>query len=173
MTNHKPVARSLRSLVLVSGLSFPMLAYSVAALADPACAQEIRQQGEQNVLVRLAVYEFETGKYDLAMLLGEQAPEVKRISFSGRESACAYQPLALERGGDWGWHMVWREPDKGLFYARMDGDAWVSSRKKGITDQPVMMVEFKSNGQQLDITWQDEFGQQFSRRSADEGRSWD
>ncbi|PKO54816.1 MAG: hypothetical protein CVU26_00560 [Betaproteobacteria bacterium HGW-Betaproteobacteria-2] len=173
MTNHKPISRSLQSLVLVSALSFFMLANSVAALADQACAKEIRQQGEQNVVVRLAVYEFETGKYDLAMLLGEQAPEVKRISFSGRETACAYQPLVLQRGGDWGWHMVWQEPGKGLFYARMDGEAWVSSPKKRIADQPAQQVEFQSDGQQLDISWRDDAGQQFSRRSADEGQSWD
>jgi len=90
---------------------------------------------QQDGVVRLVVYEFEAGKYDLAMLLGEQAPEVKRISFSGRESACAYQPLAVERGGNWGWHMVWQESDKGLFYARMDGEAWVSSPKKRIADK--------------------------------------
>jgi hypothetical protein len=106
-------------------------------------------------------------------LLGERVPEVKRISFSGTESACAYQPLALERGGDWGWHMVWQEPDKGLFYARMDGEAWVSSPKKRIADLLVQQVEFQLDGQQLNISWQDETGQQFSRRSADEGRSWD
>ncbi|PKO64260.1 MAG: hypothetical protein CVU22_25085 [Betaproteobacteria bacterium HGW-Betaproteobacteria-16] len=173
MTTHKPASRGLRSLALVSGLSFFMLMYSVAALAEPGCKQEIRQQSEQNGVVRLAVYEFEAGKYDLAILLGEQAPEIKRISFSGRESACTYQPLVLQRGGDWGWHMVWQEPGKGLFYARMDGEAWVSSPKKRIVDQPVQQVEFQLDGQQLNISWQDETGQQFSRRSADEGRSWD
>lgn len=173
MTTRKPIARGLQSLLLVTGLSCFMLTQSVKVLADPACTREIRQKSEQNVVLSLVVREFEAGKYDLAMLLGEQAPEVKRISFSGRESACAYQPLVLERGGSWGWHMVWQEPDRGLFYARMDGEAWVSSPSKRIADKPVQQVEFLSNGQQLDISWQDETGQQFSRRSTDEGRSWD
>lgn len=141
--------------------------------AGTQCAQEVRIKTQQDGVVRLAVYEFEAGKYDLVMLLGEQTPEIKRVSFSGREFACVYQPLALERGGDWGWHMVWQESDKGLFYARMDGEAWVSSPKKRIADNPAQQVEFQSDGQQLDISWRDEAGQQFSRRSADEGRSWD
>jgi len=148
-----------------------LLSFQVQAGTE--CVQEVRIKTQQDGVVRLAVHEFEAEKYDLAMLLDEQAPEIKRVSFSGRESVCAYQPLALERGGDWGWHMVWQEPGKGLFYARMDGEAWVSSPKKRIADNPVQQVEFQSDGQKLEISWQDEAGQQFSRRSADEGRSWD
>lgn len=170
MIAHKPVSRGL---ILVSGLTFSMLISSAVALADLSCSREIRQQGGLSGVVRLTVHEFEAGKYDLAMLLGEQAPEVKRISFSGTESVCAYQPLALERGGDWGWHMVWQEPGKGLFYARMDGEAWVLSPKKRITKSFVQQVEFQSDGQQLHISWQDAAGQQANRRSVDEGRSWD
>lgn len=169
---HASVLRIL-NLTLLSALGFCMLLLTGIVQAEAACPQEIHQQGAQDESVRLLVYAFEPGRFDLAMQAGGAAGDLHRISFVGREDACAYQPLALERGSDWGWHMVWQESDKGLFYARMDGEAWVSSPKKRIADNPVQQVEFQSDGQQLEISWRDETGQQFSRRSADEGRSWD
>lgn len=160
-------------LALLAAFALFLLLPAAKAQAEAACPQEVRQQGAQGESVRLLVHAFEPGRFDLAMQAGEAAGELHRISFAGREDACGYQPLALERGGDWGWHLVWLEPEKGVFYARMDGAAWVSSPKKRIADHPVRDVRFSMAGSQLTIGWQDAAGNQHSRMSADEGRSWD
>ncbi len=144
----------------------------LASGAELACRGAVTPQLQSEKNMRLWVHEFEAGKNDLAMTGDAAAEDIKRVSFSAANSACTYRPLAIERGGDWGWHLVWAEQGKGVFYARMDGEAWVSSPKKRITSSPVEQLELKLMGQQLEIRWQDEFGQRFNRKSADEGRSW-
>ncbi|HEY8353383.1 MAG TPA: hypothetical protein VIK69_00020 [Methylophilaceae bacterium] len=141
--------------------------------AETACPLELRQQSEGGSLVRLLVYEFEPGRFDLAMQVGEPATAIHRISHSGRDAQCAYQPLALERGGDWGWHLLWLEPGRGVYYARMDGDAWVSSPKKRLADDGVRQVRFRADGSHLYVIWLDADGRRQTRQSLDEGRSWD
>lgn len=123
-------------------------------------------------MVQFAMHEFDTGRYDLALLLGEIKPEIKRVSFSANPDACSQQPVAIERGGDWGWHLVWLEQEKGIFYARVDSVAWVSSPKKHIGALPAQQVKLKLSGQHLEIHWQDDFGLGFKQTSEDEGRSW-
>lgn len=169
---HAPTLHIL-NFALLSTLVLGFLVPAGKAQAEAACPQEARQQSTQGETVRLLVHAFEPGRFDLAMQEGEAAADMRRISFAGREDACGYQPLALERGGDWGWHLLWLEPEKGVFYARMDGAAWVSSPKKHVADHPVQDVRFSMEGSRLIVRWQDAAGNQHSRVSADEGRSWD
>jgi len=58
---------------------------------------------------------------------------VNRATFGAwKIDACPHHGPAISRGGDWGYHMAWFDGgDKaGLFYGRIDGDAWVSSPAK-------------------------------------------
>ena len=112
--------------------------------------------------------------------------QIKRVTF-GRgqaEPACYFKPLAFAQGGEaenfWGWHLLWAEPPilqtGGLFYARMDGEAWVSSNPKRFTKLAPINPKFKLEKDTVTITWQQvENGLAVSMQaiSSDEGRSWD
>lgn len=146
---------------------------SIALAVGQPCQEAVKPQLQDDKNMKLWVHEFEPGKYDLAMSKDEVPENIKRVSFSGADAACIYRPIAIERGGDWGWHLVWAEQGEGVFYARMDGEAWVSSPKKRIVPSPAEKVELKISGQHLEIHWQDDVGQRLRQKSPDEGRSWD
>jgi hypothetical protein len=126
-------------------------------------------------------YQFEDGTQDLAMAIPSEggAFDIKRVGFGGaKESKCHYQSMALTRGGDWGWHLAWVvEGSAVLSYARMDGEAWVSSPTKKLSKnvhlagQPAILTW----EQQVWIVWQgagEKDGSLFAVFSADEGRTW-
>ncbi len=131
---------------------------------------------------------FATQKNDEAKLdlvieqLQPNAPaELKRVTFDRGDAsqACFFQPLIFKQGGlgaqFWGWHLLWSEP-QGLFYARMDGEAWVSSLPKRFTKLAPINPQFKLDGQNIIVTWQQvEYGTMSNMQavSSDEGRSWE
>ncbi len=107
--------------------------------------------------------------------------ELRRVTFarSGTSEPCYFQPLAFMQGGTstqfWGWHLLWAETT-GLFYARMDGEAWVSSLPKRFTKLAAVNPQFKLDGQHITVTWQQvENGitANIQAVSSDEGRSWE
>ncbi len=75
-----------------------------------------------------------------------QAPIVKRATFGRwKVEGCPHHGAALAAGGEgknwWGYHMAWFDGGNdesgkkaSLFYARMDGEAWVSSPAKKFGD---------------------------------------
>ncbi len=126
--------------------------------------------------------------YDLAIIVHNVnlPAQIKRVTF-GRgqaEPACYFKPLAFAQGGEaekfWGWHLLWAEPTilqtGGLFYARIDGEAWVSSNPKRFTKLAPINPKFKLEQDTVNVTWQQvENGLAVSMQaiSSDEGRSWD
>jgi hypothetical protein len=113
------------------------------------------------------------------------ADAIKRASFGNWQiDACPHHGPALAQGGDWGWHMAWfdggthnREKMPGLFYARMDGEAWVSSPAKRIGDgskqagHPALI----SRGDAVWLAWREmeaDGSRLYLMRSQDGGRSW-
>jgi hypothetical protein len=123
------------------------------------------------------------GAYIFKQFMFESTPqaETKRVTFGRGDAAkkCYFQPLAFAQGGEaekyWGWHMLWAEP-LGLFYARMDGEAWVSSNPKNLTKLNAINPQFKLEKHTITVTWQQvENGATANMQalSSDEGRSWD
>jgi hypothetical protein len=112
--------------------------------------------------------------------------QIKRVTF-GRGQAqltCYFKPLAFTQGGEaekfWGWHLLWAEPHiletGGLFYARMDGEAWVSSHPKSFTKLAPINPQFKLEKDTVTVTWQQVSNGvtvNMQAISSDEGRSWD
>jgi predicted SPOUT superfamily RNA methylase MTH1 len=107
--------------------------------------------------------------------------QIQRVTFSRGQAqpACYFKPLAFVQGGEaekyWGWHMLWAEP-VGLFYARMDGEAWVSSNPKQLTKLTAINPQFKLEKDTITVAWQQvENGVKANMQalSSDEGRSWD
>lgn len=134
--------------------------------------------------VLLWQHRFENGAHDLAMARTQQGAlgEIHRVTFGGSdEPACHYRGLAIVRGGDWGWHLAWAlaEPETGqpaLRYARMDGEAWVSSPARRFGNDSAHAPRLQVDGEQVTLTWRETQGDAESGLSAvsvDGGRSWD
>ncbi len=142
---------------------------------------EVLKKNSQQQLERftLTQFGFDAGARDLAIMVHNVnlPAQIQRVTFNrGQETPnCYFKPLAFAQGGDWGWHMLWVEP-VGLFYARMDGEAWVSSNPKRFTKLVALNPQFKLDGQNIIVTWQQvENGTTANLQalSSDEGRSWD
>jgi hypothetical protein len=146
-------------------------------------------------------YTFADGKLDLVIEQEQDSPirsssvdapvEIRRVTFgrgnlSNNEAtkACFFQPLAFAQGGlgkeYWGWHMLWSEATGlqtgGLYYARMDGKAWVSSLPKRLTKFAAIKPQFKLENQTITVTWhqlENAAAANMQAISSDEGRSWD
>jgi len=125
---------------------------------------------------------FDGGVRDHAIAKFSDAPvtDVKRASFGNwKIDACPHHGPAIARGGDWGWHMAWFDGgDKaGLFYARMDGEAWVSSPAKrfGNVEQHAGHPALMSHGELVWLVWKELTDTSSVIRMAtsdDGGRSW-
>lgn len=125
---------------------------------------------------------FDGGARDHAIAKFSDAPvtEVKRASFGGwKIDACPHHGPAIARGDDWGWHMAWFDGGEkaGMFYARMDGEAWVSSPAKrfGNVDQQAGHPALMSQGEQVWLVWKELTDSASIIRmatSGDGGRNW-
>ncbi|HZV98718.1 MAG TPA: sialidase family protein [Methylophilaceae bacterium] len=115
-------------------------------------------------------------------------PLIHRATFGNwKIDACPHHGPALARGGDWGWHMAWFDGESesskaGLYYARMDGAAWVSSPAKRFGDaerqagHPALLSLNGHNIEEVWLAWRelsDEGSQLRLAYSGDGGRSWD
>ncbi len=125
---------------------------------------------------------FEGGVRDHAVAKFSDQPltEAKRASFGNwKVDACPHHGPALARGGDWGWHMAWFDGGEkaGLYYARMDGEAWVSSpaRRFGLPEQQAGHPALASHGENVWLVWRaltDKAAVVMLARSDDGGRRW-
>ena len=160
-----------------------MLSLSLSAQADEgglcdkisAIKKNSQQQIERFTLTQFGF----ASKPDLAIIVHNVnlPAQIKQVTFNRgqAEPTCYFKPLAFEQGGDWGWHTLWSEP-VGLFYARMDGEDWVSSNPKILTKFTAINPQFKLENQAITITWQQvENGVTANMQavSSDEGRGWD
>ncbi len=138
--------------------------------------------------------DFDAGVRDLAIIVHNVnlPATIKRVTFNrGKlKPNCFFKPVAFAQGGQnsqilsekyWGWHMLWSESlsnanTGGLFYARMDGEAWVSSNPKTLTKLAAINPQFNLQNQIISITWQQlESGVTVNMHalSVDEGRNWE
>lgn len=110
-----------------------------AADASCECCRIALAPTPDNAVVALWRQLFPGGVRDqaIARLEADRAPVMRRATFGGwKIDACPHHGPALARGGEWGWHMAWYDGGErpGLYYARMDGAAWVSSPPRQFGD---------------------------------------
>ncbi len=168
----------MKKLVLIAML------LSLSAQADDTglCDKiEAIKKNSQQQLERftLTQFSFENNAHDLAIIVHNVnlPAQIQRVTFNrGQEaSSCYFKPLAFSQGGDWGWHMLWAEAGGGLFFARMDDEAWVSSTPKRLSKLVPINPQFLIKNQSITVTWQQvENGVKANMQaiSSDEGRSW-
>jgi hypothetical protein len=177
----------IKTLFLLLFLSASFLAQADEGFCDKLEAIKInsQQKNSQRQLERftLTQFGFDKDARDLAIIVHNVnfPAQIQRVTFNRGQAqpACYFKPLAFVQGGldvqYWGWHMLWAEP-QGLFYARMDGEAWVSSNPKTLTKLTAINLQFKLEKDTITITWQQtENGVTANMQaiSSDEGRSWD
>lgn len=106
----------------------------------------------------------------------------QRVSYDNwKIDACPHHGPAIVRGGDWGWHMAWydgAEGKQGLRYARLDGEAWVTSppRRFGNPDAQAGHPALLADDERVFLAWKelDEDGAYIMiMTSTDGGRHWD
>ena len=155
-------------------------------VADSSCeccriAMIANEKGDAVMMWR---HLFDGGVRDHAIAkidVNEKYPKIHRASFGQwKINACPHHGPAFAKGGDWGYHMAWFDGgDKaGLFYARMDGEAWVSSPAKRFGDansqagHPALI----SDGEQVWLVWKemtDTASLVKLVKSSDGGRAWE
>lgn len=161
----------------------------LALMASPVQADEGRDRecpraeakGADGIQIEFRQYQFPDSTSDLILSLQAEdgTMEVKRVTYGGGQTdACLYQSVAIVPGGgsqQWGWHLAWAGAN-GLRYARMDGNAWVSSPPKRLSKMKSSDVRLQVNGNELLIWWHEEHGGRteiYQSVSHDEGRNWE
>ncbi len=139
-----------------------------SAEIEGCAAAEVMSHGEKFTFWQ---HQFEDGTRDLVM--ANAANDIKRVTFD-KNKACAFKVLAIAEGANekerWGWHLAWANKTT-IYYARMDGEAWVSSVPKKIAAENASDLHFSQIENMLTLSWQAANGV-YSMRSDDEGRSW-
>lgn len=115
----------------------------------------------------------------------KQKVEVHRATFGHwKIDGCPHHGAALASGGDgadwWGYHMAYfdgNDKAPGLYYSRMDGEAWVSSPAKKFGDNAKQAGHpaILSIGKQVWVVWREIKDGQYSiwgMQSDDEGKTW-
>ncbi|HEY9210001.1 MAG TPA: sialidase family protein [Methylotenera sp.] len=119
-----------------------------------------------------------------------KTPDPKRATFGRwKIDGCPHHGAALTSGGEggrwWGYHMAWFDggnddagKDATLFYARMDGEAWVSSpaKKFGNMKKQAGHPALFAAGENVWLLWREKDAgksQVWLMKSNDEGKSWD
>ena len=142
---------------------FIAAAAQAATLEGCAAAEVTDSHGQK---ITFWQHKFEDGARDLVM--AQSPSDLKRVTFSHAQSC--YQALVIFEGQGWGWHLAWADAQK-LYYARMDGEAWVSSVPKKIAAENVHELRFNQDKNVLTLSWQ-AAGGEYYMQSDDEGRSW-
>jgi len=132
-----------------------------------------------NGIIEFSQYRFPDGSSDLVLMPQNGSDmEVRRVTFEGSKTeGCLYRSLAIAPGGSddqWGWHLAWAG-EEGVRYARMDGQAWVSSPPKRLSAASASEVRLEINGSELLLRWHERHGgrtEAYQAVSHDEGRSW-
>jgi len=147
-----------------------------------ACGGITLQPAADHHTVALWRQSFEGAVRDhaIARIAAEGPIHSHRATFGGASSDTCPQPApALAKGGDWGWHMAWfgggQKP--GIFYARMDGDAWVSSPPKrfAMTHAQASQPSLLAIGEHVWLAWKQPDPQGVTvniATSDDGGRNW-
>ena len=158
---------------------FLLLTISGLANAEPLCGPVFAKPTD-NTEVTLTQQVFDGGLQELAIIyqLANAKQKITRLSFAGsKEAGCHFPSFNLIKGRDWGWHVVWTSSaNHGVFYARVDGEAWVSSLPKKLSQAVAEQVTLKEMQGKLIITAKYRANLNLPDEnfiSDDEGRNWD
>jgi hypothetical protein len=180
--------KSMKNLMIISFCSFVLSVFGQTVFAAENCvtlkANKVGASVEIYREYAFGEHNFKDGQIELAIseTRKKTLPDAAQVTFNRNtaNASCFFTPIAFVQGGMredyWGWHMMWAESSGGLFYARMDGEAWVSSPTKSLTKLTAINPQFSVHSQSIIVTWQQvENGATANMQavSSDEGRSWE
>ncbi|MBM3350941.1 MAG: exo-alpha-sialidase [Betaproteobacteria bacterium] len=162
-------------------------------LADSSCeccriATTHKPDGTVAVLWR-HVFKGSERDHMIAEISNNKPVEPKRATYGKwKVDGCPHHGAALVSGGEgehwWGYHMAWFDggneehgQDASLLYARMDGEAWVSSppKKFGHFKKQAGHPALLTMGENVWLVWREKDAgksQVWLMKSPDEGRQW-
>lgn len=156
---------------------FLLLATTSLARADAQCVSVSANAGDAQIQVAQSV--FDGGLQELAIIrqAAGSNQKITRLSFAGsKQAGCHFPAIAVLKGGDWGWHVVWASSgNQGVFYVRVDGETWVSSLPKKLSPDVAELVTLKAGQGKLTITAKYPANLNLAEQqfvSEDEGRNW-
>ncbi len=141
------------------------------------------QQAEHHIQIRQQRFAHAVNDL-LVESIGLEEPKSSRLSFTqpsndsqtDTQSQCDFPVVVALKGADWGWHIAWLSRlHSGVFYARLDSQAWVTSPAKRLFDGPVSQLRFEQQAQQIILHLQLTDGQPaptMTLQSDDEGKDW-
>ena len=163
---------------MVSKYLLLLFGISCSALADSDC-DSVFAKSADNAQVVLTQQVFDGGLQELAIIHQDVNAKQKttRLSFAGsKEAGCHFPSFTLIKGGDWGWHVVWTSSASlGVFYARVDGEAWVSSLPKRLSRAVAQQVTIREIQGELMVSVKYPANLNLPDEnfiSDDEGRNW-
>lgn len=142
-----------------------------------------------NTVVALFRYVFEGSERDHMMAeipkTAGQVPVLKRASYGHWQvDGCPHHGGTLAAGGEgknwWGFHLAYfdgQEAKPGLYYTRVDGEAWAffPAKKFGNHQKQASHPALISQGEKVWLVWRELDGktsQIFGRFSGDDGKNW-
>lgn len=144
-----------KGLLLGSVSLLPVNVFAQESSANSLCP--IREFQSKLGAVTVWQKQFEDGVFDLVMapVRKDESPPVIRLSFGGsKENRCHFPEVSVLKGGDWGWHVAWVSTAKqALYYARVDGEAWVSSLPKKVAAQLAEGVLLSEASDKLSLSY--------------------
>jgi hypothetical protein len=161
-------------------LAIPVARVSAGAGQGRECPRA-EAKGADGSQLEFRQFQFPDGTSDLILSCQAEdgTTDIKRVTYGGSKSdSCLFQSVAIVPGGgnqQWGWHLAWAG-ETGLRYARMDGNAWVSSPPKRLSRVRSSEVRLQVNGNELLIWWHEQHGDRieiYQSVSHDEGRNWE
>lgn len=141
---------------------------------EPSFCVVVQSLNNLQKTVYLTQQMVEDGAQELVMIAPDEHNNrvVKRITYQEQMAAsCHYPAIAMARGGDWGWFLVWADANK-LYYTRMDAEALVFAPLKSLPIAQVTRIEFLPDVAQPTIQLQNQAGQAQLLSTDDEGRYW-
>jgi len=162
----------IRKCLAVLQFLMPIVVY---AEGDTDCPRA-EARGANGSYIVFQQHRFADGSSDLVLIPQNGSDmEVKRVTFGGgKTEGCLHRSVAIAPGGgdeQWGWHLAWAG-EEGARYARMDGQAWVSSPPKRLSKAGASDISFQANGSELVLHWHDQHGAH-QVVSHNDGRTWD
>ena len=151
------LSKHVCNMLLIGLIScLPLNAFAQASSENSLCP--VKEFQSKKIAVRVWQQQFEDGVFDLVMapVINDGSRPVVRLSFAGsKEAKCHFPEVSVLKGGDWGWHVAWVSTAKqALYYARVDGEAWVSSLPKKFASQLAEQVLLSEKSGQLSLSYQ-------------------
>jgi len=150
------------------------MAIQQADIKQPPTCPMAKAQDHRQQPIELKQIMFDDSTQDLAVIAVDerQAKTTKRITYhQHKQAGCHFSAVAIARGGDWGWFLVWAEAEK-AYFTRLDGEALVFVPPKKLSISHVTEIEFLANSAQPTMRVQTQQGATQLFISEDEGRNW-